>query len=255
MSDRFETGGILPRDNGATIAYNRLAGKRPGIVFLHGFRSDMNGAKALAVEAYCARRGQAFVRFDAFGHGASSGRFEDGTIGRWAEDAVAVLDNLTEGSQILVGSSMGGWLMLLAALARPERIAGLLGLAAAPDFTEAEIWAKMDAAQRQTMTEQGRVVIADCDGAEPLVLSQGLIEEGRRRCLLGGPIPITCPVRLIHGQQDGDVPWQTSLRLAEMLASADIEVTLVKAGGHRLSEPADLARMVTVLEGLTDQVK
>ncbi|HIJ62737.1 MAG TPA: alpha/beta hydrolase, partial [Rhodospirillaceae bacterium] len=131
-----EGGGILTRSDGSTIAYNRLAGKNPGVVFLHGFKSDMTGGKALAVEAFCRDRGQAFVRFDCGGHGASSGRFEDGTIGQWLDDAVAVIDVLTDGPQVLVGSSMGGWLALLLALTRPRRVAGLLGLAAAPDFTE-----------------------------------------------------------------------------------------------------------------------
>src|SRR5215467_14996855 len=147
----------LARNEGATIAYHRLAGATPGIVFIGGFHSDMNGNKALYLEDYCRRRGQAFVRFDHFGHGASSGEVSMGTIGRWAEDAIAVLDLLTQGRQILVGSSMGGWIMLLAALARPARIGALVGVAAAPDFTEDLLWPRLDPAQRQQLQETGAV--------------------------------------------------------------------------------------------------
>src|ERR1700675_1498312 len=141
----------LARPQGATIAYRRLLGAAPGIVFLGGFRSDMTGTKALFLEDYCRRRGQAFVRFDYFGHGASSGDVAQGTIGRWREDAIAIIDSLTTGPQILVGSSMGGWAMLLAALARPGRIAGLVGIAGAPDFTEELLWPRLSPAQRQTI--------------------------------------------------------------------------------------------------------
>ncbi len=249
------TAGILTRADGTTIAYSKLAGKNPGIVFLHGFKSDKSGGKALAVEDFCGERGQAFVRFDAFGHGESAGRFEDGTIGRWADDAVAVLDRLTEGPQILVGSSMGGWLMLLAALARRPRVAGLLGLAAAPDFTEELIFDAFSPEQKQTLLRDGRVLIDDCYAEEPYPVSRRLIEDGRQHLLLHGPINLTCPIRLIHGQKDEDVPWRTALRLQEHLISDDIEVTLVKSSGHRLSEPADIARMLDVLESLLRKVE
>jgi pimeloyl-ACP methyl ester carboxylesterase len=210
----------------------------------------MTGAKALAVEDFCRRRGHACVRFDMTGHGASSGRFEDGTIGGWADDAVAVLDALTEGSQIVVGSSMGGWLMLLAALARPQRVVGLLGLAAAPDFTETLIFQALDPEQRQAFERDGQVLIDDCQGEAPYPISRRLIEEGRRHLLLSGPIALSCPVRLIHGQQDADVPWPTALKLADCLDATDVAVTLVKSAGHRLSEPDDIARMLTVLDEL-----
>src|ERR1700687_3948821 len=150
---------ILARPDGATIAYHRLAGEAPGVVFLGGFRSDMTGTKALFLEDYCRRRGQAFVRFDYFGHGASSGDVAQGTIGRWREDAIAIIDSLTEGPQILIGSSMGGWIMLLAALARPQRIAALVGGAAAPDFTEELLWPRLTPAQREAIIEHGRVVL------------------------------------------------------------------------------------------------
>src|SRR5712691_4368001 len=145
----------LARPDGATIAYHRRPGAAPGIVFLGGFRSDMTGTKALFLEEYCRRRGRAFVRFDYFGHGASSGDFADGTIGRWRDDAVAVIDSLTDGKQVLVGSSMSGWIMLLAALARRERIAALVGIAGAPDFTEELLWPRLTPAQRQEIIEHG----------------------------------------------------------------------------------------------------
>lgn len=247
------SGGILSRDDGATTAYRATTGKSPGVVFLHGFKSDMTGQKALACEAFCRARGTAFVRFDAYGHGASSGRFEDGTIGRWAEDAVAVIDRLTEGPQILVGSSMGGWLMLLAALARRERVAGLIGLAAAPDFTEELIWAAATPEQRKTLLTEGRFLVPNCYGDEPYPITRALIDEGRRHLLLAAPINLACPVRLIHGMKDEDVPWQTALRLADSLATDDVEVTLVKNAGHRLSEPGDLALFTRTLGALLDR--
>lgn len=249
------TAGILTRADGTTIAYNKRTGKNPGIVFLHGFKSDKTGGKALAVDEFCAKRGQAFVRFDASGHGESAGRFEDGTIGGWTDDAIAVLDGLTEGPQILVGSSMGGWLMLLTALERRDRIVGLLGLAAAPDFTEELIFDAFSLEQKQTLLREGRVLIDDCYGEEPYPLSRGLVEDGRQHLLLHGPINLTCPVRLIHGQKDEDVPWRTALRLQEHLTAEDVEVTLVKSSGHRLSEPDDLARMLDILESLLHKVE
>jgi len=242
----------LARPHGATIAYHRLAGTLPGIVFLGGFRSDMTGAKALYLEEYCRRRGRAYVRFDYFGHGASSGDFALGTIGRWRDDAVAVIDSLTKGKQILVGSSMSGWIMLLAALARPERIAGLVGIAGAPDFTEELLWIRLTPAQRREIDEQGCVVQpSDYDPAGYLY-TRALIEDGRRHLLLGKPIPINVPVRLLHGMRDESVPWRLSLRLAELLASQDVVVTLVKDGDHRLSTPADLALLAQTLDALIE---
>lgn len=249
------TGGILARDDGATIAYERLEGKKPGVVFLHGFRSDMTGGKALAVEAFCRHRGQAFLRLDVQGHGRSSGRFEDGSIGQWAADVVSALDALTEGPQILVGSSMGGWLMLLAALERRDQVVGLLGLAAAPDFTEELVHADLTAEQRRALLVDGQVMIADCEGEPPLLITRKLIDEGRQHLLLQNIINLTCPVRLIHGQKDASVPWRTAERLADQLMSDDVEITLVKSAGHRLNEPADLERMTVVLEQLLRKVE
>jgi pimeloyl-ACP methyl ester carboxylesterase len=241
---------ILARPDGATIAYHRLAGRPPGIVFLGGFRSDMTGTKALFLEEYCRRGGRAFVRFDYFGHGASSGEFAGGTIGRWTEDAIAIIDSRSDGPQILVGSSMGGWIMLLAALARPGRIAALVGIAGAPDFTEELLWPRLSPAQREAIMARGRIVLpSDYDPAGYLY-TRALVEEGRAHLLLHRPIPLDLPVRLIHGLADRSVPSELSLRLAARLQSPDVAVTLVKGGDHRLSTPADLARLAQTLDAL-----
>src|SRR5437762_5486123 len=234
---------ILARPDGATIAYHRLEGDTPGIVFLGGFRSDMAGTKALFLEDYCRRRGRAYVRFDYFGHGGSSGDLAQGTIGRWREDAVAIIDSLTEGPQILVGSSMGGWIMLLAALARPERIAALIGIAGAPDFTEELLWPRLTPAQREEIIERGTVVLSSDYDPTGYLYTSALIEDGKRHLLLRAPIPLNMPVRLLHGLADTSVPWQLSLRLADHLTSCDVTVTLVKGGDHRLSSERDLARL------------
>lgn len=241
---------ILTRADGAAIAYHKLAGKSPGIVFLSGYMSDMTGSKALFVEEFCKSRGQAFLRFDYTGHGQSSGAFTDGTIGQWAEDAVFAIDELTEGPQILVGSSMGGWIMLLTALARPDRIAGLLGIAPAPDFTEDLLAGDLSSEQEEIMERDGVVYVDSEYGPDPTPFTQALIEDGKKHLLLRRKIPLACPVRIIHGMQDPDVPWQTSLRLTQMLDSEDVEIQLVKAGDHRLSEDADLDRLRRTLEAL-----
>jgi pimeloyl-ACP methyl ester carboxylesterase len=214
----------------------------------------MTGTKALALETHAQAAGLDFLRFDYLGHGASSGRFEDGTIGRWAEDAVAALDALTEGPQILIGSSMGGWIMLLAALARPERVAGLVGVAAAPDFTETLMWQRFSSEIRATMARDGVYYEPSEYGAEPYAITMELIVEGRNHLLMDAPIPISCPVRLIHGTADPDVPWQLSLDLMDRLAASDVEVTLVKGGGHRLSGPEDLARLTATVAALSAQL-
>src|SRR6266851_2945471 len=187
---------ILTRSDGATIAYRRLAGKAPGIVFLGGFMSDMTGTKAVALEAFCRARGQAFLRFDYFAHGASSGAFAAATIGRWRDDCLCVLDRLTEGPQILVGSSMGGWLMLLAALARPARVAALVGIAAAPDATEDLMWQHLSPTQQEAMQRDGFVTIPSAYDPAGYRLTRRLIDEGRAHLLLRAPLAIDCPVRL-----------------------------------------------------------
>lgn len=240
----------LVREDGATVAYHRTAGASPGVVFLTGYMSDMTGGKATRLEAFCRERGQAFVRFDYLGHGASSGRFVEGTIGRWAEDAVAVIDALTDGPQILVGSSLGGWIMLLASLRRPERIAGLVGIAAAPDFTEDLIVPSLSSQQHAQLNIDGMVPVYSPYDPEPTPVTRKILEDGRDHLVLREEIALDCPVRLIHGMQDPDVPWKTALRLADRLRSTDIEILLVKAGEHRLSEVYDLDRLCETLEAL-----
>jgi pimeloyl-ACP methyl ester carboxylesterase len=220
------------------------------VVFLTGFGSDMTGAKAVALEAACRARGRAYLRFDYGGHGQSSGAFTDGTIGTWTDDAVFVLERLTDGPQVLVGSSMGGWIMLLAARRLGTRLAGLVGIAAAPDFTEDLIWRQAGADVRARLLRDGVWHQPSAYSPEPTPITLGLIEDGRRHLLLRAPIPLACPVRLIHGLRDPDVPWQTALRLAERLDSRDVEVVLVKDGDHRLSSDADLARLARIVEDL-----
>jgi pimeloyl-ACP methyl ester carboxylesterase len=243
---------ILTRPDGATIAYHRLSGAAPGVVILGGFRSDMTGTKASFLEDFCRRRGRAYVRFDYFGHGASSGDFALGTIGRWAEDAIAVIDSLTEGRQILVGSSMGGWIMLLAALARPERTHALIGIAAAPDSTEDLLLPRLDEGQRRELCESGAVTLPSEYDPAGYTYRRALFEDGKRHLIMRGPIALDCPVRLLHGMRDEAVPWATSLALAERLTSRDVAVTLVKDGDHRLSREADLARLGRTVDELLE---
>lgn len=245
---------ILTRADGATIAYHKTPGKSPGVIFLSGFMSDMTGGKALFVEERCRARGQACLRFDYFGCGESSGRFTDGTIGRWAEDTVAVLDELTEGPQVLIGSSMGGWIMLLAALARPERVAGLIGIAPAPDFTEDLLLQEMTADEKATLERDGVFYVNSLYGPEPTPFTQALIDDGRQHLVLRRRMPLTCPVRIIHGMEDPDVPWPTSLRLGQTLEGRDVEIQFVKAGDHRLSQPHDLDRLGRTLDALLDSL-
>jgi len=235
--------------NGA-IAFESVAGTGPTVVFLGGLRSDMTGTKATFLQGWCAARGRAFLRFDYSGHGRSAGRFEDGTIGAWTADALSVIAAATAGPVVLVGSSMGGWVMLEVALAIPGRVAALVGIAAAPDFTEDLIWEALDPAAREALARDGAITLASPYDPAGLRIGRALIEEGRTRLRLRGTIPISAPVRLLHGQRDNEVPWRTALRLADCLASEDVRVTLVKDGDHRLSREADLALLAETLSGL-----
>ncbi len=244
---------ILTRDDGATIAYRRRAGSAPGIVFLGGFMSDMNGTKATFLDNYAAARGRAHLRFDAFAHGASSGDFDEATVGRWRDDAVAVLDALTDGPQILVGSSLGAWIMLLAALDRPERVAALVGIAAAPDATETLMWRRASPETQAKVMRDGYVDMPSQYGEAPYRFTRKLIEDGRKHLVMDKPLAIACPARLLHGMQDPDVPWQTSLDLAQHLSDTDVQVTLVKDGDHRLSRAQDLDLLARTLDALTAQ--
>lgn len=239
--------GLWDRGDGVRLAWARTPG-RPGLpttVFLPGFRSDMTGSKAVAVESWCRDAGLPCLRLDYSGHGGSDGAFTDGTIGRWTEDALGLIDALTEGELVLVGSSMGGWIALLLALARPARVRGLLGIAAAPDFTEALMWEAMMPQERATLERDGRLLVPSAYG-EPTPITRALIEDGRRHLLLQRPIALDIPVRLFQGQADPDVPWETALTLAARLSGTDVRVTLIKDGDHRLSRDSDLV----VLRGL-----
>lgn len=222
------------------LAYEAIPGASPGVVFLGGFMSDMSGTKAQDLADFCRSQGRAFVRFDYFGHGQSQGAFTDGTIGRWTEDAIQVLDQLTKGPQILVGSSMGGWLMILAALARPERVRGMVGIASAPDFTEDLFWAQLPAHQRQQLLEQGITYRPNAYGGNPYPFTRNLLAEARFHLILRNPIVVPQPVRLIHGLQDADVPWTVSVQLAQALTSRDVRIHLIKGSDHRCSTPEDL---------------
>ena len=244
----------LPRADGHHIAHVTTPGRTPGVLFCGGFRSDMTGTKAGALEAACREAGRAYTRFDYLGHGASSGAFTDGTIGRWADDAIAVLDRLAPAPYVVVGSSMGGWIMLLAALARRRRVAGLVGIAAAPDFTETLMWERYDDEVRGTLLSEGRYDEPSVYGEEPYPVTLALIEEGRRHLLLGKPIPLTCPVRLLHGMRDEDVPWRHSLALVEALAGADVRACFIKDGDHRLSREEDLALICRTVLDLCERV-
>jgi pimeloyl-ACP methyl ester carboxylesterase len=223
-------------------------------MFLIGFKSDMDGAKANAIDRLCAARGQPFLRFDYRGHGRSEGRFEEGDIGTWFEDSLYVLDHLTEGPQVLVGSSMGGWMMLLLARARPTRVVGLVGIAAAPDFTEDLIVPDLPAEELARLHREGQITLPSEYG-DGYIITRGLLEAGRRHLLLREPIDFRGPVRLLHGMADDSVPWQRSLKLQETLASKDVEVILVKDGDHRLSDPPHLALLNRTVAALLDQLQ
>lgn len=233
----------LQMPQGRKLAYFHTSGKNPGVVFLGGFRSDMTGGKAVALEHWCCQNGHAFLRFDYSGHGRSSGRFEEGTIGDWLEDATAAFDDLTSGEQILVGSSLGAWVALLLARSRSSLIKAVVTIACAADFTERLLWKDMDVEMRERLMTDGMVFVPSDYDDQPYPITRNLIEEGRDHLLLDGPIALDCPVSLLHGLSDNDVPWQISLDVAERLTSDDVELTLIKQGDHRMSTPEDLQRL------------
>jgi pimeloyl-ACP methyl ester carboxylesterase len=241
---------ILALPDGRRLAYRRVAGASPGVVFLGGFRSDLTGTKASFLDAWARARGQAFLRFDYTGHGASSGDFRDGAIGDWVRDAADALEALTGGPQILVGSSMGGWIALLLARRLRGRVAGLVGIAAAPDFTEDGMWAEMDPEARERLARDGEVVVPSAYGEEPYPVTRRLIEEGRENLVLRDPLDLPFPVRLLHGTDDAEVPLSVALRLLDHATAADMRLTIVKGGDHRLSTPATLGLMVGAIEDI-----
>jgi len=242
----------LTTAQGRSIAYRQSGGRGPGVVFLGGFRSDMTGTKAVFLEAWAQARGLPFLRFDYSGHGESSGDFLDGCIGDWAEDAAEAVTRLTEGPQVLVGSSMGGWISLLLCRAMPGRVRGLVGIAAAPDFTEDSMWAGFDAGERARLLSEGRVEQPSDYSPEPYVITRRLIEDGRRHLVLRDPLELPFPVRLLQGTADTDVPPAVALRLLDHARGPDIRLTLVKGADHRFSTPECLdligAAIADVLE-------
>jgi pimeloyl-ACP methyl ester carboxylesterase len=240
----------LAAPGGRSLAYRQLEGAGPAILFLPGYMSDMAGSKALALEAWAREQGRAFLRFDYGGCGLSLGAFEEQSLADWRDDAVAMIDLLGDRPVVLVGSSMGGWLMLLAALARPERIAALIGIAAAPDFTG---WGFTDE-EKATIRRDGRLVQPTPYGDQPEVTTRTFWESGETLKLLDGEIALDCPVRLLHGQADPDVPFAVSLRLGERLRSSDVQTILIKDGDHRLSREADLALLIATLAHLLDRL-
>lgn len=238
---------FLETASGRRLAYNRSDGVGPGVVFLGGFASDKEGTKALYLEDWAQARGQAFLRFDYSGHGASSGVFTDGAIGDWAEDAAAALEALTAGPQVLVGSSMGGWISLLLAKRSPERLAGLVTIAAAPDFTEDSMWANMDDTQRNQLVQNGSIEIPS-DYGSPYTITRRLIEEARDHLVLREPLALNVPVRMLQGTADADVELSVALRLIEHLSGDDIRLELVKDADHRFSEQ-------TLLKLISDKIE
>lgn len=244
--------GSIAGPNGNQIAYVRTNGKAPGVIFCGGYMSDMTGTKALSLETLCREIDHSFLRFDYSGHGASGGIFEDGTISSWTQDTLAVLDNVVTGPQILVGSSMGGWIMLLVALARRNRVQGLVGIAPAADFTERLLHEELTDKQLTKLHRDGLITIRSPYAEEPYVFTKSLLEDGAKHRLLNRTIELHCPVRFLHGIQDDSVPWRYSLELANSLSSNDVEVTLVKAGDHRLSEESDIARLRKTVVGLIE---
>jgi pimeloyl-ACP methyl ester carboxylesterase len=243
----------LSRPDGHEIAFRRQGGHGPGIVFFSGFNSSMAGIKASWLAEWCRSEGRAFLRFDAFGHGDSTGRVADGTVGRWKEDALALIDRLTLGPQILVGSSMGAWIATLVAEARPERVAGLVGIAAAPDFTREVIEPSLSDEARAALAEKGVWLRPSAYGPEPYPIARRALEEAVAHLVLPRRLIVGFPVRLLHGTADADVPIVLSLRLARAIEGPDTSVTLIPGGDHRLSSERDLMLLEHALRQLLDK--
>jgi pimeloyl-ACP methyl ester carboxylesterase len=241
-----ETSGHLPRPDGERLAWRRVAGAGPTILWMSGFRSDMTGTKAEAVADWAAANGRACLRFDYFAHGASSGDFLHGTITRWREDALAVIDELTEGLLVLVGSSMGGWLACLAAMARPERVAAMVLIAPAPDFTSKLMPLRFPPDAVEALRETG-VWMEPSQYGDPSPITRNLLEDGARWSILDAPVPIEVPVRILQGGEDPDVPWRHALELSQAIRSQDVVFSLIKDGDHRLSRPQDIERLVAAV--------
>ena len=235
---------------GCRIAYRLRHGFAPTLIFFPGYASDMDGTKAVALDAFAAKRGQAMLRFDYSGTGSSSGRFEDGTLDRWLDEALALIDRLADGPLLLVGSSMGAWIALHVAIRRPERVQAMVGIAAAPDFTD---WG-FTGEQKAELQRTGRLEEPNPYGPEPQLVTNAFWQSGQR-LLLGASIPVECPVRLVHGEEDSDVPLDVAFRTMRALRSADVQLLTVKGGGHRLSEPHEIAAILRIVSDLVEQAQ
>jgi pimeloyl-ACP methyl ester carboxylesterase len=233
---------------GRSVAYRLRAGDSPALMFLPGYASDMEGTKALALDAFAEARGLAMLRFDYSGTGASDGEFAEGTLGGWLDEALHLIDHLADGPVILIGSSMGGWLALLVAGRRPNRIAALVGIAAAPDFTN---WGYCDD-EKARLRRDGRLERPNPYGGEPELTTAAFWNSGQELRLLDGPIAVDCPVRLVHGEIDDEVPVEIALRTMQRLRSADVQLTIVKGGGHRLSKPHEIDAILRTVAGLLE---
>lgn len=247
----METSGFLERNDGERIAWRGVQGRGPAVVWLGGLRSDMAGGKATALAAWAERSGRAFLRFDYFGHGGSSGAFDQATVSRWRDDVLAVLDQLAEGPLILVGSSMGGWLACLAALARPERVRGLALVAPAVDMTERLLEAELDEDARAALDREDACLFPSQQG-EPYRITREFLADGRQWSILPGPVKIEIPVRILQGMNDPQVPWRHAFTLAHAVETQDVVFTLVRDGDHSLSRAADLLRLIAAVEELCE---
>ena len=245
----------LPTPDGETIAYHQTAGEGTGLIWLGGFRSDMEGSKVLTLESWARDARRPFTRFDYFGHGVSSGDFRNGTISRWRDDTLRILDEVATGPQILIGSSMGGWIATLVALARPERVRGIVFIAPAPDFTEVLMWQNFSNEVKREILENGEWLQPSEYGFDPYPITRNLIEDGRANCVLDGSIDIECPARILQGMCDPDVPWEHAVTFAKGLATDDVTLTLIKNGDHRLSDDRNLARLVDTVETLCWEIE
>ncbi len=242
---------FVTRADGVRLAYRHVPGRGPTLVFLPGYKSDMQGGKAQALAAWATEQGLAMLRLDYSGCGESDGAFEDGTLDIWRDDVLAVIAAANVGPLILIGSSMGGWLMLLVAEALGDQVTAMVGIAAAPDFTD---W-DFDAADRATIAANGRIERPSDYGYDPMLITQDFWQSGQSNLRLTGVVGIDCPVRLIHGQNDPDVPWETSLKLAAALRSSDVQTILLKDGNHRLSRDQDIALLIDVVGKLARSIR
>lgn len=237
----------LETDN-RRIAYHKIDGQGVGVVFLGGFKSDMEGTKAVHLQEWAEANGRPFLRFDYTGHGQSSGDFVDGCIGDWARDAMDAIDTLTEGTQVLVGSSMGGWISLLVCRAMPAKVHGLVGIAAAPDFTEDSMWADFDEDQRRMILENGQLDLPSEYSDEPYIITKKLIEDGRDQLVLRTPLPLPFPARFLQGTEDVDVDQSVALRLLDHVSAEDVRLTLVKGANHSFSSPECLVMITDAID-------